>query len=396
MHMNFSEDAQHHYFFSQPHQLFFVLAFVNAIVTMSIFMLTFKGIITMDITAIDYHAYSLIYLFFTPAFFGFLFTTFPRFASTPALEKKVYMKVFTFYYIGSALVILGSLATPVFTGFGMLITFLGHLWGFLILNNIYIKSPMEDTHDLKWITIAMGVGVIAHGLLIVGTLLHIGMTGFATEIAIYLYLFMVAFSVAQRMVPFFSHCMVEKNTYLLKTLFILLLLHIVIEGFVINGSFFIDLAIGVLLLKEVIRWKLPFPNKNPLLWILHISLFWAGVAFVLGGITNLITLLSDVNFLALDIHVLVLGFIFTILIGFGTRVTLGHSGNMMHADRYITYLFYWTQVVVLVRILTSLSSAFGWNFMVLFDISITVWLIMFITWALRFFSVLIEGKKLQK
>jgi len=394
MHMNFSEDAQHSYFFSQPHQPFFILAFVNALAIMLIFMLSFKGIIHMDITAIDYHAYGFIYLLFTPAFFGFLFTTFPRFASTPAIEKKTYMKVFTFYYVGSALIILGSIATPVFTGFGMLITFIGHLWGFLILNNIYVKTTMEDTHDIFWIVVAMGIGVVAHGLLITGTLLHIGMTGFATEIAIYLYLFMLAFSVAQRMVPFFSHCMVEKNTYLLKSLFILLVLHILVEGFIVNGSFIIDLLIGALLLKEVLRWRLPFPNPNPLLWILHISLYWAGLAFVLGGLTNLISLWTGTSFLALDVHTLVLGFVFTILIGFGTRVTLGHSGNMMQADKYTTFLFYWTQVVVVARLLTSLVTALGWNFMVLFDITATVWLVMFVAWALRFFAVLIKGKKL--
>jgi len=204
----------------------------------------------MDIDSIDYHAYGFIYLLFTPAFFGFLFTTFPRFASTPAIKKEVYMRVFTFYYIGSALVILGSIATPVFTGFGMLITFIGHLWGFLILNNIYVKTSMEDTHDIFWIVVAMGIGVIAHGLLIVGSLLHIGMTGFATEIAIYLYLFMLAFSVAQRMVPFFSHCMVDKNRYLLKSIFGLLVLHIFIEGFIVNGSFIVDLLMVRYFLKK--------------------------------------------------------------------------------------------------------------------------------------------------
>jgi len=394
MQMNFSDNAQHSYFFSQPHQPFFVLAFINALAIMLIFMLSFKGIISMDIDSIDYHAYGFIYLLFTPAFFGFLFTTFPRFSSTPAIEKNVYLRVFTFYYIGSALVILGSIATPVFTGFGMLITFIGHTSGILILKNIYTSTKMEDKHDIFWILLSMYVGVGAHGLLIIGSLLHIGMTGFATEIAIYLYLFMLAFSVAQRMVPFFSHCMVEKNTHLLKNLFGLLTLHVVIEGFITNGSFIIDLLVGTLLLKEIIRWKLPFPNPNPLLWILHIALYWAGVAFVLGGLSNLISLLSGISFLALDVHILVLGFIFTILIGFGTRVTLGHSGNQMQADKYTKFLFYWTQVVVITRLLTSLVSAFGWDFMILFDITASAWIVMFIAWALRFFVVLIQGKKL--
>lgn len=394
MHMNFSEDTPQHYFFSQPHQPFFVLAFVNAIIIMFVFILTFQGVVTMDITAIDYHAYGFIYLLFTPAFFGFLFTTFPRFSSTPAIEKKKYMQVFNFYYIGSALMILGSLATPVFTGFGMIITVIGHILGVFILKNIYTTTTMQDKHDIFWILIGMSIGVLAHILLIVGTLLHIGMTGFATEIAIYLYLFIVVFSVAQRMVPFFSHCMSERNSTLLTTLFVLLVLHIFIEGFISNGAFLIDLVIGILLLKEILRWKLPFPNTNPLLWILHISLFWAGISFFIGGVSNAITLFSGISFLALDIHVLVLGFVLTILIGFGTRVTLGHSGNTMQADTWTTILFYGTQLLLISRIFTSFLASLGWDFMSFFNITGIAWLVLFVVWALRFFKVLITGKKL--
>ena len=394
MHMNFSEDAQHNYFFSQPHQPFFVLAFVNAIIIMLVFMLSFKGVIYMNITSIDCHAYGLVYLLFTPAFFGFLFTTFPRFSSTPPIEKKVYMRVFSFYYMGSALFILGSMASPVFTGLGMLIVFIGHLLGTLILKNIYMATSMEDTHDIYWILASMFIGLVAHALLIVGSLLHIGMANFANEIAIYLYLFLLVFSVAQRMVPFFSHCMVEKNRSLLKILVTLLILRIVIEGFMTNASFIVDITIGTALLMEIRRWKLPFPNPNALLWILHISLYWAGLAFILGGATNLITLVTNISFLALDVHILVLGFVFTILIGFGTRVTIGHSGNQMKVDKWVTYLFYLTQIVVVMRIFTSLATAFGWNFMILFDISATIWMLMFIAWAVRFFAVLIRGKKL--
>jgi uncharacterized protein involved in response to NO len=103
---------------------------------------------------------------------------------------------------------------------------------------------------------------------------------------------------------------------------------------------------------------------------------------------------TEVNFLALDIHSMLLGFVFTILIGFGTRVTLGHSGNQMHADKWVKMLFIWTQVVVAIRLLTSLVVALSWNFMILFDISASVWLVMFIAWAIRFFAVLITGKKL--
>jgi len=394
MHMNFSEDAEHNYFFSQPHQPFFVLAFINALVAMFIFMLSYNGSIQISISASNFHAYAFAYLLFTPAFFGFLFTTFPRFSSTPSIEKKVYIRIFSFFYIGSTLYLLGNIVSPFLSTIGMVVLFIGHLLGFMVLKKIYTTSTMEDKQDIFWILIAMLSGLFAHLFFIVGQLWYAPLVKYSTEISIYLYLFFLAFTVAQRMVPFFSHCMITKNVYLLRTLFILLMLHILIEAFITNGSFIIDTLIGILLAREIKRWKLPFPNPNPLLWILHIALFWTAIAFICAGMLNFITLVSDISFLAFDIHALMLGFVLTILIGFGTRVTLGHSGNMMKADRYTTLLFYWTQVIVIVRLLTSFVSAFGWDFMPMFNLSAIVWMILFIAWALRFFPVLINGKRL--
>lgn len=331
---------------------------------------------------------------FTPVFLGFLFTTFPKFSSTEIIVKKTYMRVFNLLYLGAILFLLGSIVSPFLSAIALLLVFSAHVMGFLILKNMYTTTTMEDTHDIFWILISMGFGVLSHLLFIVGHLFYMPFMSLATEISIYLYLFLLTFAVAQRMVPFFSHCMIEKNQKLLKTIFSLLLLHILLEGIYTNSSFIADLALAYIIGKELRSWKLPFPNPNPLLWILHIALYWVPVSFFLGGFTNFISLVSDIQFLALDTHSLILGLVFTILIGFGTRVTIGHSGNIMQADKWTTLLFYWTQVVVVIRLLVSFVAAFGWNFMILFDISATVWIIMFIAWGIRFFRVLIDGKKL--
>ncbi len=394
MHMKFSEDAENHYFFSQPHQPFFILAFINAIVIMFIFLLSYKGMMNLSISSSNFHAYGLTYLLFTPAFFAFLFTTFPRFSSTPTIKKELYMRIFSFYYLGSALFVLGSIVSPIFSAIGMVLTFIGHFMGMLILQDIYKKTTMEDTHDIYWILLAMKFGVLAHLLFIVGELFYQPLIGLSTEVSTYLFLFLLTFSVAQRMVPFFSHSIADKNDTLLKVLFSLLLLHIVLEGVYTNSSFLVDILIGTLIAKELLRWELEYPHPNPLLWILHTALYWVPIAFVFGGLVNLISLTTDVSFLLLDIHLLLLGFVFTMLIGFGTRVTLGHSGNTMQADTWTKRLFMFTQVVVLLRILVSLVASLGWNFMILFDISITTWLLFFTAWAIRFFKVLILGKRL--
>lgn len=394
MHMKFSENSEGNYFFSQPHQPFFILAFVNAIVIMFIFLLSYNGMMNMTISSTSFHVYGLTYLLFTPAFLAFLFTTFPRFASTPIIEKKRYMSVFSLYLLGSAVFVLGSIVSPLLWAIGMGIVFAGHLMGILILKNIYISTAMEDKHDIYWILLAMGFGLFAHLLFVAGELFYMPLVGLSIHISNYLYLFLLTFSVAQRMVPFFSHSMAGRNDHLLKVLFVLLFLHVVLESVYAHSAFIVDIVIGVLVGKELLRWKLQFPHPNPLLWILHTALYWVPIAFIMGGLTHFISLVSGISFLALDIHLLLLGFVFTILIGFGTRVTLGHSGNTMHADTWVTNLFYWTQVVVVMRLLLSLAAAFGWNFMILFDLSVAVWLLLFIAWAVRFFPVLIKGKKL--
>jgi uncharacterized protein involved in response to NO len=394
MHFKFSEDALGHYFFSQPHQPFFLLAFVNALFGMLIFMLSYQGIIHLDIDPQHFHGYSMLYLIFTPAFTAFLFTTFPRFSSTPPIEKEIYFRIFSLYYIGAILFILGSIVSVILSCFAMAILLVAHSMIFSILKNIYSQTTMPDTHDLFWILSAMGFGFLSHILYFAGSLFYTPLIGFATQTGIYLYLFLLTFSVAQRMVPFFSHCHYIRDDRFMKRVAILLGIHVLLETLFRHSSFAVDILLAFYIGREILRWELPFPNPNPMLWILHLALYWIPVAFIFAAMSNLTAMISGATFLSLDIHVLMLGFVFTILIGFGTRVTIGHSGNMMQATLWEKVLFNWTQVVVVMRLFVSVAAAFGWDFIVLFDISAIVWLIMFILWAVRFFTVLINGKKL--
>ena len=384
---------KNHYFFSQPHQAFFVLAFVNALLSMFIFMLLFKGLVTSEILSLNYHAYSFIFLMFTPAFLAFLFTTFPRFSATEPIKKEHYMIILKTFLGGTILFQLGALFSTLLFSLGMILTLVAHAGATYILFDIYHSSKMREKEDQLWILIAMGFGLISHLIFIISIWipsLHL----LSIEIAIYLYLFILIFTVGQRMIPFFSHSPIEKHRERLKVIIGLLGLHVLLEIIQENSSFLVDFLLAYLIGKELYRWKLPFPNPNPLVWVLHLALFWIPIAFVLDGVTNIITLTTHTNFLSLGIHTLTLGFFLTVLIGFGTRVTLGHSGNMMKADRLTTILFYWTQVVVVVRLLTSLAVANSWDAVVFFDLSITVWVVLFSLWGSRFFPVLIFGKKL--
>ena len=382
-------DIKKSYFLSQPHQPFFVLAFINAIISMALFSLFFAGFLTPIVPAKYYHAYSFIYLFFTPAFLAFLFTTFPRFSATEPISQKEYIRVFTYYSVGSIITLLGIFVSIPLLSTGMFLSFIGHIVATKILFHIYKISPQKEKFDQFWILVAMSFGVLAHFTLLI-TFWVPKLYLFSIQIAIYLYLFLLIFTIAQRMVPFFSNSPIEKHIERFKVIVGLLCLHILLQITQYNSSFLVDFLLAYLFARELKRWKLPFPNENPLLWVLHIALFWIPIAFIISSITSLLGLINGSSFLYLGIHSLALGFFLTMLIGFGTRVTIGHSGNVMMADNYTKYLFYGTQIVIFFRILTSLTD----NFMIFFQLSVLAWLALFGAWAYRFFAVLIFGKKL--
>jgi len=377
------------YFLSQPHQPFFVLSFINAIVFMFMFMLSYKGVLPFSVDVVNFHAFGLIYLFFTPAFFAFLFTTFPRFLSTPVVLKSLYIKIFLLYVVATLLFIMGAIISPLAYKIGMVVTGLAFLYSYKTLFDIYKKSTVVNKHDVFWILIGASFGILGITSFIVTPF-----TNFSVQVSVYLYLFVLAFSVAQRMIPFFSQCRFNKDKNFVKYVVLLLASHVILETIGTNLSFIVDIILAIYIGKELKRWKLPFPNQNPMLSILHIALFWVPLGFLLSGLSNAIELFTETSFLALDIHSLILGFLLTVLIGFGTRVTLGHSGNTMFASKLTKFIFIWTQIVVLVRVLVSVVASLGMNFMILFDISITFWLVLFIIWSWKFLKVLTHGQKL--
>lgn len=393
MHMQFSENSQHSYFFSQPYQPFFILGFINSVVIMFIFMLDYQDIISMNLSSIHYHTYGFIYLLFTPVFFGFLFTDFPKFSSASPIETQTYIRVFSFFYIGSALFILGSIVTPVLTGIAMLILFIGHVLGFLILKNIYFAKTSHQSNNLFWIVLSMSVGVLSHLLFMAGILFHINIVDFATDIGIYLYLFLLTFFVAQQMIPSFNLAAKSQNNLLQKSIIILLILHIVTESFIAGGAFFIDIMISLLLIKEIYKWKLTSVQTDPLAWLLHISMYVVATGFMLSGLTKGIMLFSEHDFLSPGLHMVMLGFVLTMFMGFGTQMVLEHTKNELIFNTWTKALFFTILSVISSYLLASLFVVFGWDFMTVIELSVGLWTLLLAIWAVRYFPLLIKGEK---
>lgn len=380
------------YFFSQPHQPFFVFSVLNAIFFMLLFMLSYKGVVTLTITPNLFHAYSLIFGVFSSAFLGFLLTTFPRFSQTMAIEKNIYVTNFALLAVGILLFLLGSIFWLPFLYIGSFIVLTSLSYTIAIFVQIYKASPIPDLGDQKWIIIGFASGVLSSLFFLLGfTTSNPIFLQLAKLTGVYLYLTITALSVGQRMIPFFSHVMIDKNKKLLPMVYALFALYIIFEIFDLKIGFFFLFIAGIILAREIKSWNLPFANSDPILWILHLAIFWLPSALILTGFSSLAEMIFEKDFIYLGIHLVMLGFLTTVLIGFGTRVTLGHSGNNMMIDKRTKFLFYLTQIVVYFRALYAFNGS-----SVMFDISITLWLILFIFWAIIYLPVLVSGKKINR
>ena len=387
-------DTQENYFLSQPHQPFFILGIFNAIVMVLLFSLSYKGVLELTLNTTILHVYSLTYLVFTNLFLGFLFTTFPRFNQTEVIAKKAYLSIFFLNTLGTLLFIFGLFTSMSLVVAAMSTLFFSHILSLVQLQLIYNRGKATDKTDSRWILLSNYFGLIAHLSFIAGVWI-VPLLNAATLFSFYGYLIFLSLSVAQRMIPFFSHSLVQKNSNFMSMLFAGFMLKIIfVYLHIVPYEIILDIAIGSYLLYEILRWELKPFEAPSILWVLHLALFWLPLAFLLSALSLTAELYLETSFYFLNIHLLAIGFLTTLLIGFGTRVTLGHSGQAPNADRFAINIFWFIQAVVFGRVLFSLNVALGWGLNFLFDISFTLWLVLFVVWGARYAKVLLFGTKL--
>jgi uncharacterized protein involved in response to NO len=396
----FSTDApnsvpKENYFLSQPHQPFFLAGIIWAVLLMLVFMFSYKLLLKGEshtfLTPSDFHAYSLIYIVFTHFFIGFLYTTFSRFCQSEPVKKPYYLRTFFLYQAATAMIVLGFFLSQTLMLWGMGLLLLGQMVFLYMIQRIFTSALAPIKDDPFWILLSLYIGTATHTFFILATLF--GWQHLALPFAFNLYLVFMTFSVAQRMVPFFSHSSVPKHPRFVLLVFVGLLLKSFAS--IWGAPLFeagISLLLGVYIFFEVLRWKLSFSQAPNILKILHLALYWMPIALIGGALVQFGEYFMQVSFLFAGTHLLALGFLTTIIIGFGTRVTLGHSGQPPHADKITLQIFYLTQLVVAARLLYSLVYGFDLGASWLFDLSLSLWLLLFIFWGWKFAPVLIHGK----
>lgn len=382
------------YFFSQPHQPFFFLGIFNALTVMLLFLLAYRGIVSVD--ALKLHAYGMIFLVFTNVFYGFTYTTFPRFSARPPIEIRRYLRVWLLNFLAASSFYLSILLPEAFYA-SAIFTALSFTLTIRIFLEIYADAP-EPRNDQYWIIVAFGMGALANLLYLLDAVPCSGcrpgiFSAWAADVGVWLYLIFLPIVIGFRMVPFFSRVLeYAKSPGFHPITFGLLLAHILLDRFLPRGLFAADLLLAFWLGRELLRARLPIPHPDPLLWSLHLALIWLPLGFFIGSLAEGAEFWFAVPSLKLALHLLALGFLTTILVAFGTRVTLGHGGATLRADRWAVALFWGTQAVLLGRVLLSIMAARGeihpW-----LDISAALWILLWLAWTLKYGKILISGTR---
>jgi len=377
------------YFFSQPHQPFFALGVINAILFMVLFYLGFKWVLAIDTRF--FHSYSMIFLVFTNLFLGFTNTTFPRFSQTKEIEPKRYLQIWLLNLIAT-ISFLVSIYLQVAFYVSALVLAISFAYTIKIYLEIYKISALPK-FDQYWIIVSYGMGAISNILFILASIPCKGCKEgvflyYAISVGVYLYLIFLPALVAFKMVPFFSGLTnYKKNPHLNRTLFILLFIHTILGGYYPKWIFIVDLITAIYLTKEFLAINLPINKNEPLVWGLQLALIWLPLGFFLGSLVEFFEGWFNYYSLKLPEHLLFLGFLTTIFIAFATRVILGHSNRALRVDKIGSFIIIFSQIALLGRMALSIASSRG-EIEPYLDISVTLWLLLFIFWGVKYLRYL--------
>jgi len=385
-------------FASQPHQSFFVAGILFFITFLLILGLNYSSVISFDSSVSGFHSYPMIHLIFVQFFLGFLFVVFPRFLTQAEISQKVYMNRFFLYALGGLTYIASLFIGTELNKIAIIILFTASFMSFRTLFSIYKKSIVENKHDVTWILIAFGFGLVSNLLFFISTFGFPLLQKFSIDIGFYLFLFALIFTISQRMIPFFSSVKVQnyqinKSKYVLEIAFGLLGLKVIALGF--ENSFLsivVDFALFSFFTYELLKWKLPVFKVTAIMWVLYLSLFWMPIGFFISFLESTSNLFElGIVFEKSALHTLAIGYFTTVLIGFGTRVVLGHSGRTPTADKFTIALIWAVQLIVVMRIFAGVSLNTDFDYVFWIVMSSKLLALGLVLWSFKYLKILIRG-----
>jgi uncharacterized protein involved in response to NO len=191
--------------------------------------------------------------------------------------------------------------------------------------------------------------------------------------------------VCHRMIPFFTANVLPtiaifRPWWLLAILLLGPLVHGTLEALGAQAwTWLVDLPLALFALDLTRRWGVAQSMANRLLAMLHLGFAWYAIAFALYGFASLRVLAIGTSLGHAPVHALALGFCGSLMVAMVSRVTFGHSGHTLAADRFTWAVFLLLQAAVALRVGASL-----WPHPALMALAALTWAVVAVPWALRY------------
>ncbi len=319
---------------------------------------------------------------FIPLFFsGFLFTAGPKWLGVEPLDARQLLVPLLLLASGWLLWVTAQHIHTLMALTALLPACAGLMWMTALFWRFIRRSDVEDQLHARVIGLAFVIGCLC----VTGLMISLALD--ATDMArafvlsgLWGFVVPVYVSVAHRMIPFFTSSAMpfinaRRPFWALGLMLGVACFEVVSVWVELNGPLqggaammwmllrgTTELAAGLTLLWLAITWGLMQSLKNRLLAMLHLGFMWLGLSLVLGGASQLLGGLQGTPILSLgSLHALTMGCLGSLMLAMVTRVSCGHSGRALVADKLVWSLFCLLQVATVLRIGAAAQSALaGW------------------------------------
>ena len=335
---------------------------------------------------------------FIPLFFsGFLFTAGPKWLGVRPLKTGRLLAPMLLQAAGWLLWLAGAHLNAVLAMAALVMAWAGLAWMTTLFWLLIRRSQVQD----RLHALTIGAGCIVGCLSLAGLALSLALDAPGVALAcvftgLWGFVLVVYVSVAHRMIPFFTSSAVPmmaawRSSWVLQLILAIAAMEVVAVWAELGGLLqsavatlvrgIFELAAGGLLLWLALAWGLAKSLQHRLLAMLHIGFLWLGLALALGGVAQLLSWVQGAAVLSLGaLHALAMGCLASLMLAMVTRVSCGHSGRALVADRLVWSLFWLLQAATLLRIAAAAQTAFAGGLLLA---AALLWAAVMMAWGVR-------------
>lgn len=365
--------------FSGGFRPFFWGALIYFIFLILFFTLAFAGLVpTTNIRwdIINWHRHEMIFGYTAAIIAGFLLTAVPNWTKIPTPKGIALAALFCIW-------IFGRLAM-LFSGFlPVALVAIIDIPFYLLIGMAILPSLIKSNNSRNYFfLLLLTIQTIANAIM------HFGdpLLGMRLSLNIIILIMLI---IGGRVIPFFTESAtgvkIFRNPIIEKTAMICAIIAAVLDVWRFEP---IISAISLLLaafanLWRFSQWKTKITFENPLLWILHFGYLWLVIGMFLKAGD-----LFGLNFPnAIANHAFTTGGIGCLTIGMIARVSLGHTGRPLKADKTIAIAFILVNLAAILRVF--FVWAFGLYAVQIYLLSAGILAIAFLIMLVKFFPILI-------